>query len=421
MTRNDVIKTAFKVWGRDFYRTTSLTDIARELGVSKPALYRHFKDKKALSEAMFTAYFDDFSSFIREGYEHAVSEKDNRKSGLIMMRTAAEYYIRNKDAFIFSLFRLTNSRYRENMNELRNRGVDFERLADRKKGDSSHPSKILLIMITLVFCIAQYHRMMEKSGEMTTDDQIKHTISQAEIWITGGLGLDAAKVAALNFQELEKRTRDSVEEHTGHNSLLVAVAETVAEAGPWDVSMEMVAKRSGLSKSGLYAHFKNKNDMLMQLFNTEFTRIINLTRAQIEATVVSEEQLYLAIISIVNYLRLRPEILIALEWIKSGRMEFGKEFSAKLYAEIHDLKLEAIQNFDRKLLVWITQWILFMIVNTLTLRPHEFSKDKYKNDKSCTGPQFNQDLIKKIKNTPNESFRILFRFIALGLGGLHND
>jgi AcrR family transcriptional regulator len=45
--------------------------------------------------------------------------------------------------------------------------------------------------------------------------------------------------------------------------------------------MEMVARRSGLSKSGLYAHFKNKQDMLNRFFITEFTRIANYAKAQI--------------------------------------------------------------------------------------------------------------------------------------------
>ena len=57
MTNDDIIKAAFKVWGRELYRTTSLTEIALELGVSKTALYRHFKDKDSILEAKYEFTF----------------------------------------------------------------------------------------------------------------------------------------------------------------------------------------------------------------------------------------------------------------------------------------------------------------------------------------------------------------------------
>ncbi|MDR0472401.1 MAG: TetR/AcrR family transcriptional regulator [Treponema sp.] len=40
MTKNDIIKAAFRVWGREFYQTASLSELALELGASKAALYR---------------------------------------------------------------------------------------------------------------------------------------------------------------------------------------------------------------------------------------------------------------------------------------------------------------------------------------------------------------------------------------------
>ena len=132
MTNDDIIRAAFKVWGRDLYRTKSLTQIARELGVSKPALYRHFKDKNALLDAMYTAFFDEYAAFIKEGYDRAVSTEDQRERNLLMMRTIAEYYARYGEAFVFSLFRVYSRQERENTgDEFRARGIDMRRLIYR--------------------------------------------------------------------------------------------------------------------------------------------------------------------------------------------------------------------------------------------------------------------------------------------------
>ena len=134
---------------------------------------------------------------------------------------------------------------------------------------------------------------------------------------------------------------------------------------------------------------------------------------QIKTTGIPEEQLYLVIVTIVDYLRSRPEILVALDWIKTRGLDFGKEVSDRLYRIIGSIKIEAIRNSDRGLLVWVARWILFMIVNTLALWPDESFVDGNPATKS-------KDWTKNVEEIPSESFRILFRFIALGLEGLKN-
>jgi len=159
--------------------------------------------------------------------------------------------------------------------------------------------------------------------------------------------------------------------------------------------------------------------MMSQLFMTEFSRIVNFAKIQIETTEQSEEQLYLAIISIVGYLRSRPEIFVAMDWIKTRRLELGKEVPVRLYRIIKDIKLEAIRKQDHHKLVMIAQWLLFMIVNTLAWWPEIGSPSKQEGHSFCTGADWNKVWAKSVAEIPNESFRILFRFIALGLEGLN--
>jgi AcrR family transcriptional regulator len=394
MTRDDIIRAAFKVWGRELYRTTSLTDIAQELGVSKTALYRHFKDKDSILEAMYPAYFDDCAAFIKNGCDKAASVNSRWEAHLIIMRTIAEYFIRNSEAFIFSLARVFDNRDKRTVSEeFRKRGIDFGQMVQKSGETASYPSKMQLILATLFFGIAYFHHQNYESGEKPTEEAIRNSLVQLEERIRKGLKLDAQKISALDYENLEKQAAGTVYEDTEDNALLRAVAGAVAEAGPWNASMEMVARRSGLSKSGLYAHFKSKQDMLDRLFVTEFNRIANFARAQIETHEAVEAQLYHAIISIVYYLRSRPELLVAIDWIKTRQLELGKGVSDEIFRIVGDLKLEAIRGLDLYTLGEIAHWILFMIVNTLAWRPP--------------------------KEIPNESFRFLFQFISLGLEGLN--
>ena len=54
-----VLRAAFRAWSETYYTNTSLAAVARKLGVSKAALYRHFDSKASLVEAMEEAYATD--------------------------------------------------------------------------------------------------------------------------------------------------------------------------------------------------------------------------------------------------------------------------------------------------------------------------------------------------------------------------
>ena len=408
MTKDDIIKAAFKVWGRELYRTTSLTEIAQELGVSKAALYRHFKDKETLLEAMYPSFFDNCATFIKNGCEKAGNAASRQETCIMLMRTIAEYYILNKDAFIFSLVRVFNNLDRQNLaKEFLKRGINFEFMVREEAKDAPYPSMMQLIITTTILRIAISHRQSRETGELQTDETVKNVLNQIESRIKNGLNLDARKIAALDLETLERQVSGTAYEDTENNAILRAVAEAVAEAGPWNASMEMVAKRSGLSKSGLYAHFKNKQDMLDQLFITEFSRLVNFAKAQLETTEVPEAQLYLAIMSIVYYLRSRPEIFIAIDWIKTRRLEFGEEVSALISRTIASIELGVVKELDPHMLLDIAHWMLFLIVNTLAWWPSKPEAGR------------NIEWAKNTKEIPNESFRFLFRFIAIGLEGLN--
>ena len=172
--------------------------------------------------------------------------------------------------------------------------------------------------------------------------------------------------------------------------------------------MEQVARRSGLSKSSLYCHFKDRQDMLHQLFMTESLRIIEFARQGMQQSAAPQEQLYLGIASIAEYLRSKPDILVATDWIRTRRLNFNPgdkkhtgpmTESLRLFDEMNIRSLRGHSPFRRisskEEFTGISPWILFLIINTLM------------------GKTPGQALGK----TPNSDIRQLYRFITLGIGG----
>jgi len=408
VTNTEIIDAAFKAWSRDLYLDTSLSQVARELGVSKPALYRHFRNKQALLDAMAVHFFDDFADFIRADYEKALRE-DSGKGIFTLIRAIASYFAQNVQAFIFSLVRL----YDQHKcgvgigDELKSRGVDFGAFHHSlKKNYVYNPLVMRMIFTTLTFFMAVFHKRDKTLANPPSPQAMSKQIGMIIEIIERGLGYDGGEIGALDLEGLENRVAGAVG-GIEDDPLLKAVAGAVAEAGPWEASMEQVARRSGLSKSGLYGHFKSKHDMLQQLFMTEFMRIVGFARQGMGQSTNSLERLYLGIFSIAEYLRSKPDFLVAMDWVRTRRIDFSKsktkqpsawddgmqpEFQ-RLFEGIAIKPFQGGESFDdkrgRRI---ISHWILFLIINIL-LRPGE------------------QEQVK------NEDIRLLYRFLTLGIGG----
>jgi AcrR family transcriptional regulator len=396
MNKTDIIETALLVWGRELYKTTSLSRLAQALGVTKPALYRHFASKKALLDGIYGYYCDHYAQYMKTACDRAVEDRDRNQGILLIVRNIAEYYARHKHIFIFFLFEVYGNTIRDGdiLEQFASRGMDVTKYWSFPNGKEEYPNRARLIVSATLFLVTLFHTGRAGNPADPAEAEIQKFLSGVEGIIFHGLGFDRNLVGALDFEKLE-RTGNCALPPEGEG-LLKAVADAVAQAGPWNASMGMVARQSGLSKSTLYAHFKNKADMLCRMFITELDRIVRHAEAGRSLSAKPEEQFYLAIVSIANYLRSRPEILVAMDWMRTRRLDLDfSEFSGvrRLFAGIK-VKAAGLAALDPTGET-MARWVLFLIVNTLMRRPG--------------GSSF--------ADVPDVSFRILYKFVALGIEG----
>jgi AcrR family transcriptional regulator len=77
--KEKIIKTALKHFAVNGYKKTSLENIAKELNITKPALYYHFKNKNDLYNAIFIHYFSEIEFDIS-----VPNERINAKSVILL-------------------------------------------------------------------------------------------------------------------------------------------------------------------------------------------------------------------------------------------------------------------------------------------------------------------------------------------------
>jgi AcrR family transcriptional regulator len=403
MTKTDIINTAFKVWGQGLYKTTSLSHLAKALGVSKAALYRHFPDKNALFEAMNSYFFDDYAGALKPELEKVAAADNNREKLLGMTRATTKYFAGNFPFFIFSLFTLNKItrpglRLSHFLEEMEKRGVSFPFFSktDLPIPRDQYPSVVFLAGTTSLFGPKLFYKKCRSPEVPLTEEELELCVNSTVEKVWRGLCFDKKLIDRVPFEKLENLAA-GVSDFPESDPLLKAVAEAVADAGPWNASMETVARLSGLSKSGLYAHFTSKRDMLSRLFMTEFERIAEIADACSGLSPRWEERLYLVIFSITAYLKNRPEILVAMDWVRIQRLELDISLPFRLFdffSGITNYTMDSGLGSED-----ISQWV-FLLLGMVLIRYYHTENDL---------------------NLPRKALRKMFRFITLGIEGFLSE
>jgi AcrR family transcriptional regulator len=425
MTSEDIIQAAFKAWGRELYCNTSLSQVSRELGVSKPALYRHFRNKQALLDAMYESFYDDYAGFIGPYHEKAAGAASYQGSLRVIFPAVMKYYAKNVYAFVFSLINVWGNRQMGNMKEaLLKRGVNMGLLSCPQE-DRPLDSLWLLSTGTLIFAMSYFYHKAYVAGDISpeapdlpldalSDALIDQFTASVTCIVSRGLGFDPAVAEAMDYGKLEDRVLKAARE-LEEDPLLRGVAEAVAEKGPWKTSMEMAARHSGLSKSGLYAHFKSKEEMIGRLFLSEFGRITDFAIENQRHSVLPEEQLYLGVFSIAAYFRSQPNILFAMDWLRTRRIKF-KLFPPPDRRIFRNIRFPAdygeLPGDDGH---WISHWIVFLVLKILMNDVFKGCRVLFPGEGGGVR-RLSPEIFARI---PNESFRVLYRFITSGVKGFY--
>ncbi len=67
--KEKIIQSAFQVFTKKGYQTSTMDDIAKEVGVSKAALYQYFNNKKELLNEIVLSYHNMFRDLLRTAVE----------------------------------------------------------------------------------------------------------------------------------------------------------------------------------------------------------------------------------------------------------------------------------------------------------------------------------------------------------------
>lgn len=425
MKQEDILATAFRVWGCEGYKKMSLTEVAAALGVTKPALYRHFKDKDQLLSAMHRDFFDRYAKALVAAFpEGLAGSGDSVPLGFRLIETLAGYFGSRPEDLAFMFARIMRHGDVEKVfaAEMAARNIKLDPVPG---GSEEGRNRIQLAVGSCFFLVASFHIDRKNRGlSLPPAEEELRSLTESIVelvaqGLAGSRGLAApsltrappsssfrpdlstATALGIDYATLEKIARLTEEETAAPDGLLPAVAAVVAEAGSWNASMEMVARRSGLSKSGLYSHFKSKEDMLLRLFSVEFDRITEALARRLPQAASPAEGLYLVMATAAEYLLARPDILVALDWLRMQRLGVPDLLPPRLL-ELFAFLDDGTVRFIRGSLGLTVRWILFLTIHQLM---------------RCAGGPLGTRPKGTAKALPMDRLRNLHQFLLFGLIG----
>ena len=154
--------------------------------------------------------------------------------------------------------------------------------------------------------------------------------------------------------------------------ILRAVAETVAEHGFAGASIDRIARRAGLTKSSLYFHFRDRDDMFARLLERHQERLHEIFRDRAAACACIADRLYCFLVVLGSYFQSAREIPAVLNWFRyhGYQLKIGhpdEATMARWFGFLADSVREGSLTSHGLSLAHMASHLSFVLVNHMTM------------------------------------------------------
>lgn len=329
----------------------SLADVAKAVGVSKTALYRHFSDKEELLREMDSALIDRIVETINAA----------PKSRLELSQAVVRFFRENVGHFYRIHTRLAEDPLfvESAIASIRDRcplvGAVFAE-ADRLGAQKKARFRLGLLKSAVTVFFASHPQV--------------DCLNCPEVileWHENGLPrLSVPSDNRLNA--LDRACRLDESELQDETPILEAIASVIAERGIANTTIERIAERMGTAKSSLYFYYKNKEEMLSVLLQNHIRRIENLSGRIVPSGRDLAEQLYISVVLQTNYLILQPNSIPVFNWIHYEMSADGERenvASADLDSFLSHYRVDELGP-DAGRFIYVLKWAMILTSATVS-------------------------------------------------------
>jgi Transcriptional regulator len=313
-TKTRILDAAFSFYSEPCFTNISLSAIAQRAGITKAGIFRHFKNKETLLDAMRSRYFDDVRAVI-SGHAEAFPE----------LLTQIVALIRGHEEYMFyTLYQyIADPSFEARMFvELKKRGADLKSYGICS-GVTEDGSRIIIqnrgeyfkllyeIATTIYFLNNRTCGHSPTEGEDTADP-----VEWLNKVFRSGISDPSKRLTSERRGEIDVLCALRAEEMPSVDPFFDALSEVIRKKGFPGTTIESIAGELGLAKSSLYTYFKNKDELIVTLVERELVHLVTILKQKAEMTRSVDERGYIIMRTMLEYYLQRPSVVSVTAWLR---------------------------------------------------------------------------------------------------------
>jgi AcrR family transcriptional regulator len=319
MEKTKILSGAFTVWQKSMFTRTSLTPLARELGVSKAAIYRYFPGKDSIIDTM------------EEYFARKYSEKSVRMLEILKVKDikeGIEGYTRELIGFLsgnpgfirFFISRLYHQYQRETLPFwpiLKEEALHLQARFTAAGFDKDESA----------LCVRYFYTHVLSWAHLLTVKGLNEAevSGYVPVIVTSFFeGFAPPGLPEVPYETVEKEVRVLPGALPEENRIISSLLAVAAKNGIEGASISRIAEEAGYSKSTLYSYFRNKNSMILSILKDHTEAVDRLYACYCTGEYPVNEAIYRLILLISRYLCQTPSFLLTLNWLRFQSPKSGK-------------------------------------------------------------------------------------------------
>ncbi|MCR5080462.1 MAG: TetR/AcrR family transcriptional regulator [Treponema sp.] len=381
-TKEKIISSAFSFYNWINLEKISLSMIAERVGITKAAIYKHFKSKDELDFTMRDRIYSDFYEIIKDEShygDHSAIIKE-----IIKMMI-------NKKQYIFYLVSNTfNFNFDDFVLNLQKKGTYvLEDLfsKDGKVLNWNLYKNVIFIGGCLLFYLCALNMTCIKKNITLTEKEIDEFAEKLTAFVNKGTNGNHKDIGVFRLAELDNICRKNIEKIPESDRTLKAIAKIVSKSGFQGITVDSIAKELGLAKSSLYSKFSDKSQMISEIQHKMVSTMLELSRKNMENAENPLEGIYIFMETEAEFFMRYREVLTVCKWFqfqnqinksvmtiedeqKKYRRDYSYFLNCDIVKNIPDLGIAAID--ATTVLAWYFAVTVFLCIHADI---HNFSSE----------------------------------------------
>ena len=309
-TKEKIIQAAFSFYKDYHFERISLSQIAAKVGISKAAIFKHFKNKDDLLACMEEKVFAGIMCML-EQVQKKIDSGDDKD--LLFYITV---YLCQHIEYI-NFFNSVNATFTfdEFILKFREQGIAMFNSLFSDTGSPTNVDSYRMMLYIAVMLLEFIHRF-SLSATASEKAGIESYARKTGGIISRGLCLNEERLTEERIGQLDTICIEAVENVPPVDETFKALAKIVEKSGYEGVTMEALAGELGMAKSSFYSTYKSKEEMIFSLLRKEHAKILDFFLCVLEKAESFSEKIYVMYSSCMNYFYRHSEILEACKYLR---------------------------------------------------------------------------------------------------------